>query len=114
MTTILEGVRRRLAPAFEQFSVTAIEPAEMLAPYDGSLEPGLRCPHRDHIAAGSGSDDEDVKFHSVCIAAFAACCAFWPRARALKVLELTRSSRSMMSFRLSLGMPWVMKTIRVR
>ncbi len=86
----------------------------MLALDDGRLEPELRRADRGHIAAGPGPDDNHVEFHSVCVAALAASWAFRPRARALNVRELTRSSRSMMSLRLSLGMPWVIKTMRVR
>jgi hypothetical protein len=36
--------------------------AEVLALYDGSLEPELRRPYRGHVAAGSRPDDDDVKF----------------------------------------------------
>lgn len=48
---------------------------------------------------------DDVVSHSVCIVVLAASSAFRPRTLALKVRELTRSSKSMMSFKLSLGMP---------
>lgn len=69
------------------------------------LEPKLRRPDRRDLAAGSGPDDNDVKFHSVCVIAFATSYAFRPRARALKVRVLTRSSRSITSLRLSRRMP---------
>ena len=56
----------------------------------------------------------NLQYHSVCVVVLAASRAFRPRARALKVRELTRSSKSTMSLRLALGMPCVMNTIRVR
>jgi hypothetical protein len=88
-----------------EYSPIEADSAEVLALHNGSFEPKLRRPDRRDVAARSRADDNDVKFHSVCVIDLAISCAFRPRARALKVRALTRSSRSMMSLRLSRGMP---------
>jgi hypothetical protein len=56
----------RYAPTFATAArlINPIETdsAEVLALYDGSLEPELRNPYRGHVAAGPKPDDDDVKF----------------------------------------------------
>ena len=105
---------RHAEAPLSEYSPIEADSAEVLALHDGSFEPKLRRPDRRDLAAGSRADDNDVKFHSVCVIDLATSCALRPRARALKVRALTRSSRSMMSLRLSRGMPCVMKIIRDR
>ena len=66
------------------------------------------------IAAGPGSENDEVAFHDGRTADFACSIALRPFARAVNVRELTRSSKSMTSFRFPRGIPCVMKMICVR
>ena len=88
--------------------------AAQMFPFDNRrLHAELRGANGGDIAAGPGSNDDQIEFHDGRTADFDFSIASRPLARDSNVRELTRSNKSMTSFRFARGIPCVMKTISV-